>query len=197
MGAIDKYPLTTEQLLDKYDGFIRRLANRYSKAYGEEMEDLYQEGIYSLMRVKELIDQTRNQYETDSFIKESVKGGMLSYVAHNHCDVKMNKNKFFEGQVFENAQEDEGVNIILSGMNPEDLYILFEDKALLSDIMDKMEASLKNDKERFVWENVVKTDTPMTTREAADQMGVASNKTVSNIRLRLEKRFDKIYTGRI
>lgn len=118
---------------------------------------------------------------------------MLAYVAHNYCDVKINKNKFFEGLcVYSNCDTTE---VVLSGMNPEDLYILFEDKEYLNNIINYFEQTqLLDNNERFVWFNVMKTDEPMTTRDAAKAIGVASNKTISNIRTRLEQRFYDLYT---
>lgn len=175
--------------------YTRRVANRYAKAYSEDPEDLYQEGMLAALETQKILDDTKSRQQVDSFIKQNIKWAMLSYVAKNYCDVKVNKTKFFEGHVMTNVEMDDDTEVILSGMNPEDLYILFEDKSILTTLINQFEQTLDDDNERFVWYHVIKTDDPMTTREAAKAIGVASNKTVANIRHKLEQRFHDLYTG--
>lgn len=180
---------------EKYEGYARRIANRYSKAYGVDYDDLYQEGLLSLLKTVPKVDPKKSKEQVDSYFKKAIQHGVLKYVAFNHSDVKANKNKFFKGETFTNAREEEA-NVVLTGMNPEDLYILFEDKAILDDIFQNFLGTMDS-KERFVWENVMRTHHPMTTREAASELGVKSNRTITNIRKRLEDRFDAMYRGEL
>lgn len=99
----------------------------------------------------------------------------------------------------ENAEETEIEKItqhegVGNWANPENLYILFEDRARLDKIIDKFEGTLEGDQEVEVWFNVIKTDTPWTTRDMAKELGV-SPKTITNVRRRLEDRFHNIYKG--
>jgi RNA polymerase sigma factor (sigma-70 family) len=187
--------LNMTDLAEKYDSYARRIANRYSKAYGVDYEDLYQEGILSLITTIPKVDTKKAKEQIDSYLKKAIQHGVLKYVAFNHSDVKANKNKFFKGETFTNAREEEA-DVVLTGMNPEDLYILFEDRAMLDEIFDKFLCTM-DEKERFVWDHVVRTHDPLTTREAAAELGVKSNRTITNIRKRLEDRFDSMYRGEL
>jgi len=167
---------------------------KYTAAYKQfDVEDLFQTGMLAIYETAELLDDTKSIQEHDYFFKQHIKWAMLAYIYANYCDVKGNKNGFFEGQMGSNTDECE-IDIVMSGMNPEDLYILFEDRAVLDEIIERFESTLEGDNEVQVWFNVMKTDDPLTTREMARELGV-SPKTITNVRRRLEERFHELYTG--
>jgi hypothetical protein len=181
-------------LHDKYYKYSRRLASKYANAYKQfEVDDLLQTAMLAISETAELLDDTKSVQEHDYFFKQHIKWAILSYIFSNYCDVKGNKNSFFEGNMCDNADECE-IDVVMSGMNPEDLYILFEDRAVLDEIIRKFEDTLTDRNDMYVWFKIMKTDEPYTTREMAHYLGV-SPKTITNIRRRLEERFHELYTG--
>jgi len=186
---LDKLPL-----IQKYKQFIQRLAVRYAKSYQIEPVDLMQEGTLAVLEAHNLLDKTKTIEEMDSFIKQHIKWAMLTYIAINYCAVAVQKNKFFSDKTPHSEQlQSDDMFITLAGTNPEDLFVLFEEKSNLDELIQQFEETITDDKEKYIWYHVVKTDEPVTTREAAAAIGVSSNKTVTNIKQRLEKRFEEFY----
>lgn len=155
-----------------------------------EKDDLAQEGMLALLEVLKTLDTTKTKGESAAFIKQQIRWGMLSYVSGNFCDVRMNKKQFFEGKRYENEQvESDEVFVDYTKSNPEDLYILMEDGERTTQFIDQFERTLVDPQEKFIWRHCIHTDNPVSTRTAALELGLRSNKTVSNIKQRVQERF--------
>jgi len=176
-------------LINDYQPLIKNQAMIFARKYGVERDDLEQEGNLMLWQIQEGGMLGDNALAVSSYVKLRVIGAMQTYIAHNVGPVAVPNNAFWE----------HGERALLGPMdsvgestNPEDEYLLKESAMEFSKKVKALKALL-TPKEIAIFEGMIMAESPLTTREMADAIGVKSPQTVVNIRDRILERAKGVF----
>ena len=181
--------MNIEKFCSTYESVVKRNANRLKSNGNIGYEDLYQEGMLSLVIV--FNEHKLSNIQPDRHIKYitvMIRGAMLKLISSMKGAVGVDHNKFYDKDFIAHTFSDVTHEVDVTTIPQDVAMIIKEEEAVLVKAVRKVLPTLSYG-ERFVWDNIIATDNPMTTTMAADYLAYRSKGSITNLKIRI---IDKI-----
>jgi len=176
--------MTIEKFCDEYKNIARKQAIGISQRKRMDYSDLLQEGMLALVilyrseRLKKI-----NKKKHIKYISLFVRGAMLKYISSMSGTLSVDHNKFFNKD-FVNYIYSDAENQLDQTM-PQDQALLMKERMITFNLVVKNTVPEFSAVEKFVWYEVILSETPLTTREAAKFLGYKSCSSITYIKRKI------------
>jgi len=174
-----------ENFCKENEKFVKHHAKKLLRKNGVNFDDLYQEGMLSLILLynsRKLNDIPSKKHS--GYISTTIRRRLLKHISRMTGAVTVSHNKFFDTDfvplTFENADS----QIDESRIQPDEAMVKIENQFSLNFIIIDVIRNM-TDKELFVWNTIIMAEKPLTVKQAAVALGYKSGGSITYIKKKI------------